>query len=73
MFSEKVIVQENITEVLKEEKFDESNEKKRDKRQRDDNVDRVKDSYASFYYFRNHFVYSKFYDLLVFILLIRMM
>lgn len=46
-FSEKVIVQENITETLKEEKSDELIEKKREKRQRDDNTDRVKDSYVS--------------------------
>lgn len=46
-FSEKIIIQDNITETLKEEKYDESNEKKREKRQRDDNIDRVKDSYVS--------------------------
>ncbi|XP_003246335.1 THO complex subunit 2 isoform X1 [Acyrthosiphon pisum] len=44
--NEKVIVQENIAETLKEEKSDESNEKKREKRQREDNIDRVKDSYT---------------------------
>ncbi|VVC38245.1 THO complex, subunitTHOC2, C-terminal,THO complex subunit 2, N-terminal domain,THO complex [Cinara cedri] len=39
------IVQENITELLKEDKYDEPNEKKREKRPRDDNIDREKDSY----------------------------
>lgn len=48
-FSEKVIVQENVTEMS--EKFEESNEKKREKRQRDDNIDREKDSYVSYYIF----------------------
>lgn len=33
------------------EKFEESNEKKREKRPRDDNIDREKDSYVSYYIF----------------------
>lgn len=43
-FSEKIIVQENVTEMS--EKFEESIDKKREKLQRDDNIDREKDSYV---------------------------
>lgn len=46
-YSDKETVQVNATDILKEDKFEEVNEKKREKRQRDDNIDKEKESCVS--------------------------
>lgn len=50
IFSDKDIVQDNITTIVRDEYEESLHEKKREKRQRDENVDREKDLYVSYSY-----------------------
>lgn len=49
IFSEKNTVQDTALEISKDDKFEELNEKKKEKRQRDENNEKERDSCVSFF------------------------